>query len=272
MSKTKVYSHNKGFTLVELLVVIAIIAVLLSILVPALNKVRNMAMKVVCASNEKQIGLAFNLYTHDYDDHLPPAVQGTEGFTYDEDAPGGMAMHSWDRVIEPYVASTLKNKGEDREVKGRDIFACLADKLERATYQDTYEFVDVRRKRSYSMVVWDAPWPYWHQSQRIAEAKQPAERFLVSEWFGHTNGRWLHWYSAITQSMYLWGYRNYDPPGYFTPSPFESDYHGRGSNFLFLDFHVKWMPAIEAIKPSWWGWDTTFSTRKRTPDTGFKPG
>ncbi|MHC4621114.1 MAG: type II secretion system protein [Planctomycetota bacterium] len=54
---------RKGFTLVELLVVIAIIALLMAILVPALNKARHLAMRTHCASNLKGIGLAMAVYT-----------------------------------------------------------------------------------------------------------------------------------------------------------------------------------------------------------------
>ncbi len=60
-----------GFTLIELLVVIAIIAVLAAILFPVFARVREKARQTVCASNLKQIGTAFLLYTQDYDERLP---------------------------------------------------------------------------------------------------------------------------------------------------------------------------------------------------------
>jgi len=56
---------KKGFTLIELLVVIAIIALLLSILMPALSKVRKQAKSVACQANLKQWALVFNMYTGD---------------------------------------------------------------------------------------------------------------------------------------------------------------------------------------------------------------
>ncbi len=55
----------KGFTLIELLVVIAIIAVLLAVIMPSLRMARSAARRVVCQSNLKQIGLAWNAYLED---------------------------------------------------------------------------------------------------------------------------------------------------------------------------------------------------------------
>ncbi|AQT66984.1 putative major pilin subunit [Anaerohalosphaera lusitana] len=63
---------QKAFTLIELLVVIAIIALLLSIMMPALGMVKEKARAVICRSNIRQWGTLFALYTNDYNGTLPP--------------------------------------------------------------------------------------------------------------------------------------------------------------------------------------------------------
>ncbi|MCK5566211.1 MAG: type II secretion system protein [Planctomycetes bacterium] len=70
---------KKAFTLIELLVVIAIIALLLSILMPALNAVKEQAKAVVCASHIKQWGIILSFYTTDNEDRFPSGEEGGRG-------------------------------------------------------------------------------------------------------------------------------------------------------------------------------------------------
>jgi len=66
-----IYSGKKAFTLIELLVVIAIISLLVSILMPSLNKAKDLAKKTVCGNTMRSIGISIIMYTNDYDGWIP---------------------------------------------------------------------------------------------------------------------------------------------------------------------------------------------------------
>lgn len=95
---------NSAFTLVELLVVISIIGLLMGLLLPAMNRARAQAHRVVCLSNMRQIGIALQGYTSDNGDRLPPSSCHTADPNL-----------YWLRVLTRYTRETL-------------LFRCPADK------------------------------------------------------------------------------------------------------------------------------------------------
>jgi len=90
----KLHKIQSAFTLIELLVVIAIIAILAAILFPVFGRARENARKSSCASNLKQLGLAAQMYSQDFDEILPRI--------YVNDP----SSKSWAQIIQPYVKST----------------------------------------------------------------------------------------------------------------------------------------------------------------------
>jgi prepilin-type N-terminal cleavage/methylation domain-containing protein/prepilin-type processing-associated H-X9-DG protein len=239
---------RSGFTLIELLVVIAIIAILAAILFPVFAQAREKARAISCASNMKQLGLAFAQYTRDADEQMPPTHTNWTDPSY-----GTMGLLGWTGNIYPYV-------------KSAGVYACPDDPTSGAAMGV--------QKMSYAMNVslygneqWDAYFSgagtFGHLSQYTSPANT-VELFEVtnvqtdSNWNvpGETDGpagsgspdQWClgNVVSNSCAGEYatgpIGGYTDigggYSPPANFTTPPGR---HTGGANYLAIDGHVKFL-------------------------------
>ena len=128
---------KRAFTLIELLVVFGVIAILASILFPAFAYARNSARRTVCASNQRQTGLAFAIYQQDNDGGFPAAAADIQNTSYSANY---LAFHdgfcegsipdetSWTDLILPYVAKrspSAQSAASSRPTS--PLFFCPAD-------------------------------------------------------------------------------------------------------------------------------------------------
>ena len=97
-TSTRSRPRRQGFTLIELLVVIAIIAVLVGLLLPAIQRAREAAARMKCSNNLKQMGLACHLYADQHNTHFPNVGEGLN-----TNAATGFALQSLFTYLLPYI-------------------------------------------------------------------------------------------------------------------------------------------------------------------------
>lgn len=114
------------FTLIELLVVIAIIAILASLLLPALKQARAQAKRTSCANTLKQVGLATHMYCNDWDDWMVPVT-----YDWESDASKDVMLNGpWPCRLLPYMGGVKLNLWGS-------LFTCPADPEPRVYREDS---------------------------------------------------------------------------------------------------------------------------------------
>ena len=229
---------TSGFTLIELLVVVAIIALLISILLPSLQRARDQAKTSVCMHNLKQMGLGISLYTEDNRERLPALHNLIEN-------------KPWFYTISPFMSA------EESVGIGQDIMRCPGQPPEcYRTYGVNYPSV-FRGKRA---------WRFDDEFVKIANV--PQDVYIAGDSTNKDHGIGYDYNSAGTiyhplgwtldykypsngsgpkdtnAEMYLggWGYYNLWGPVH---------YGGEAGNFLFAGMHVEtvrietWATSVE---------------------------
>ena len=140
--------NRRAFTLIELLVVIAIIAILAAILFPVFARARSQARKTTCASNLKQIGLAFLMYAQDHDETFPvhwDALRRGQWGDIDVQVVG---------VLVPYIKQGITTSASSNLQLGTGIWLCPEDHVAGGPLGAQRQAKNQERRTSYWYNVW----------------------------------------------------------------------------------------------------------------------
>ncbi len=213
-------ARSKGFTLIELLVVIAIIAVLMAIIMPALNSVKKKAATTVCLSNTKNLSLGWYMYMGDNDGRIMSSEDNgvEQNGTYvgwcgvPRNANGSLLSNT---QTDPPVTDADEIRGIEigvlyPYVKDADAYHCPADNVRKSLYDGTKVFV------SYGVPMCLYGYPnssasqYNTQIKAFSEIKAPATRYVFVESAETRNWNSSHHFvlgaPEYTENTQQWGW------------------------------------------------------------------